>query len=91
MFTKATVTAIALAATFAINLPAQANEVNLEQLVDHMVSNTINATKIQLQYNIQEAVLTASNMFSLDQGSPVASSVTITDLTAQKTANKQAE
>jgi hypothetical protein len=91
MFTKATVTAIALAATFAINSPAQANEVNLEQFVDHMVSNTINATKIQLQYNIQEAVLTASNMFSLDQGSQVASTVTITDLTAQKTANKQAE
>ncbi|MFT6895772.1 MAG: hypothetical protein ACJA13_000169 [Paraglaciecola sp.] len=91
MFTKATITAIALTATFAINSPAQAKEVNLEQFVGHMMNNTIHATKIQLQYNIQEAVLTASNMFSLDSGSQVASSVTITDLTEQKATNKQAE
>ncbi|MFQ3235901.1 MAG: hypothetical protein ACI9C4_001465 [Paraglaciecola sp.] len=90
MFTKAT-TIAALTASFIINSPAQANEVNLEQLVGHMMSNTISATKIQLQYNIQEAVLTAGNMFSLDGGSHVASSVTITDLIAPEAISQEAE
>lgn len=91
MFTKATITAIALTATFAFNSAAQANEVNLEQFVGHMMNNTIKATQIELQNNIQKAVLTAGNMFSLDGESQVASSVTITDLTAQKTAQKTAD
>ncbi|MFT7217271.1 MAG: hypothetical protein ACI8R8_002358 [Paraglaciecola sp.] len=91
MFTKATTIAIALTATFVINSPVQANEVNLDQFVGHMMSSTIKATKIQLQYNIQEAILTAGNMFSLDGGSQIPSSVTITDLTAPKNTHKQAE
>jgi len=91
MFTKAKTIAIALTATFVINSPVQADEVNLEQFVGHMMNNAIKATKIQMQYSIQEAVLTAGNMISLDGGSQVASSVTITDLTAPKATHKQAE
>jgi hypothetical protein len=46
---------------------------------------TIESTKSELQYGIQEAVLTASNMFSIDSDAPViASKITITDLNTEE-------
>lgn len=81
MFTKTTIAAIALTSTFAFSSHASAAEVNLEQFVSGMMVKTIESTKNELQYSIQEAVLTASNMFSIDSDAPViASKITITDL-----------
>lgn len=85
MFTKTTIAAIALSSTFAFSSHASAAEVNLEQFVSGMMVKTIESTKSELQYGIQEAVLTASNMFSIDSDAPViASEITITDLNTEE-------
>ncbi|MBN27196.1 MAG: hypothetical protein CL578_19430 [Alteromonadaceae bacterium] len=85
MFTKTTIAAIALSSTFAFSSHASAAEVNLEQFVSGMMVKTIKSTKSELQYGIQEAVLTASNMFSIDSDAPViASKITITDLNTEE-------
>ncbi|MGY0580960.1 MAG: hypothetical protein ACW7DP_03175 [Paraglaciecola chathamensis] len=85
MFTKTTIAAIALSSTFAFSSHASAAEVNLEQFVSGMMVKTIESTKSELQYGIQEAVLTASNMFSIDSDTPViASKITITDLNTEE-------
>lgn len=85
MFTKTTIAAIALTSTFAFSSQASAAEVNLEQFVSGMMVKTIESTKNELQYSIQEAVLTASNMFSIDSDAPViASKITITELNTEE-------
>ena len=85
MFTKTTIAAIALSSTFAFSSHASAAEVNLEQFVSGMMVKTIKSTESELQYGIQEAVLTASNMFSIDSDAPViASKITITDLNTEE-------
>lgn len=85
MFTKTTIAAIALSSTFAFSSHASAAEVNLEQFVSGMMVKTIESTKSELQYGIQEAVLTASNMFSIDSDAPViASKITISDLNTEE-------
>lgn len=85
MFTKTTIAAIALSSTFAFSSHASAAEVNLEHFVSGMMVKTIKSTKSELQYGIQEAVLTASNMFSIDSDAPViASKITITDLNTEE-------
>ncbi|MEI8649794.1 hypothetical protein P4S73_21025 [Paraglaciecola sp. Hal342] len=85
MFTKTTIAAIALSSTFAFSSHASAAEVSLEQFVSGMMVKTIESTKSELQYGIQEAVLTASNMFSIDSDAPViASKITITDLNTEE-------
>jgi hypothetical protein len=92
MFTKSTIAAIALTSTLAFSSHASAAEVNLEQFVSGMMAITIETTKTELQYGIQEAVLTASNMFTIDSNEPVfASQVTITDLSEKEEDKKQAE
>lgn len=91
MLTKSTIAILTLTSGLAIGSAAQAKEVNLEQYVSHMMTNTIKATQLELQYNIQEAVLTAGNMFSLDGETQLASNVTITDLPKDESAKKQAE
>ncbi|ABG42549.1 hypothetical protein Patl_4050 [Paraglaciecola sp. T6c] len=92
MFTKSTIAAIALTSTFAFSSHASAAEVNLEQFVSGMMVKTIETTKTELQYGIQEAVLTASNMFSINSNEPVyASKVTITDLNVDEEDKNQAE
>jgi hypothetical protein len=91
MFTKSTISAIALTSTFAFSSHASAAEVNLEQFVSHLMVKTIESTKTELQYGIQEAVLTASNMFSINDEPAIASKVTITDLDETKVTKNRAE
>ncbi|WP_158771815.1 hypothetical protein [Paraglaciecola sp. L1A13] len=91
MFTKSTIAAIALTSTFAFSSHASAAEVNLEQFVSHLMVKTIESTKTELQYGIQEAVLTASNMFSINDEPVIASKVTITDLDEIKVTKNRTE
>ena len=80
MHNKTTLSALVLTATMAFTASSQAAEVSVEQFVSSMVSYTVSATSVEIQNSIQGAVLSASNMFSLDEGTAPASHVTITDL-----------
>ncbi|GAC34828.1 hypothetical protein [Paraglaciecola polaris] len=91
MFTKSTIAVIALTSTLAFSSQASAAEVNLEQFVSHLMAKTIKTTKSELQYGIQEAVLTASNMFSINDEPVFASHVKITDLDEKEVTKNKAE
>lgn len=83
MNVKTTLTAIALTAGMAFTANTQAAEVSAEKFVSAMVSYTVSATSAEIQNSIQGAVLSAVNMFSLEEESAVAAHVTITDLDSE--------
>lgn len=91
MNNKIKFSALLLTAGLAFTSGAQANEVSLEQLVSSMVTYSVSATQQELQNSIQGAVLTASNMFSLEEEYSVATTVTITDLDAKTEEKNKAE
>ena len=80
MFTQSKIAAATLITglTFAGN--AQASEVTLEQLVSAMMTQALSTTRQELRYNIEEAVLTATNALSLDEQKTYFAKVTISDL-----------
>ena len=91
MFTQSKIAAIALTASLAFASPTQAAEVSLEQYVSSLMTQAMTATQQELQYKVQEAVLTASNAFSLNEEESYFAKVTITDLENDEAAKKQAE
>lgn len=92
MFTKSKIAATVLTASIAFGATAQAGEVSLEQFVGSIMSQAITATQQELQYSVQEAVLTATNAFSMDEEEETYfAKVTITDLENEEAARKQAE
>jgi hypothetical protein len=80
MNNKTTLSAMVLTVGMVFTASSQAAEVSVEQFVSSMVSYTVSTTSLEIQNSIQGAVLSAANMFSLEEGSAVASHVTITDL-----------
>ncbi|MCV2886644.1 hypothetical protein OE749_18265 [Aestuariibacter sp. AA17] len=62
-----------------------AQEVSLEQLISASVSQVVEVTRTELQYKVQESVLTANNMISFDSTEQYATRVTITDLNSVDT------
>ena len=93
MNTKTTLTALVLTAGMAFTTSSEAAEVSVETFVSTMVSHTVSTTSSEIRNSIQGAVLTAANMFSLEEEAVVASHVTITDLasSAQAQVAKKAE
>ena len=91
MFTQSKIAAIALTASLAFASPTQAAEVSLEQYVSSLMTQAMTATQQELQYKVQEAVLTASNAFSLNEEESYFAKVTITDLENDEAAKKQGE
>jgi len=91
MFTQSKIAAIALTASLAFASPTQAAEVSLEPYVSSLMTQAMTATQQELQYKVQEAVLTASNAFSLNEEESYFAKVTITDLENDEAAKKQGE
>jgi hypothetical protein len=91
MFTQSKIAAIALTAGLAFASATHAGEVSVEQLVSSLMTQAITATQQELQYSVQEAVLTASNAFSMDEEKTYFARVTITDLENDEAAKPQAE
>ena len=85
MLNKKSIFAATLLSGLFVSSSVQASEISLEQLVSHLVGTAVVATQNEIQMNIQEAVLTASNMFDLDsQQEAYATKVKITDLPAEE-------
>jgi hypothetical protein len=93
MNNKSTRSALLLTAGMVFSANSQAAEVSAEQFVSAMVSYTVSATTAEIQNSIQGAVLSAVNMFSLEEESAVAAHVTITDLESESNSevSKKAE
>ena len=85
MFTKSKIAIAALTASLAFGSTAQAAEVSLEQLVSSLMTQAIATTQQELQYSVQEVVLTASNAFSINEQETFLTKVTITDLESVNT------
>ncbi|MCC2617487.1 hypothetical protein LJ739_14635 [Aestuariibacter halophilus] len=90
MFKKIT-TAVVLLSGLSFGASATAAEVSLEQLVSAMVSQAVAKTSQELGYGVQEAVLTAGNMVSLDSSEKYATKVNIKDLSDEKGDKQKAE
>jgi hypothetical protein len=91
MFTKSKIAVVTLVTGLTFASSAQANEVSLEQLVSAMMTQAINTTQQELRYNIEEAVLTATNMLSLNEEKTYVAKVTITDLDSAEQPKDKAE
>jgi len=87
------ISALLLTVGVAFTASSQAATVTVEQLAGAMLAQTVAATQAELNNSIQGAVLTATNMFSLEEQETYATKVTITDLSAEpvKEVVKQAE
>ena len=90
-FKKFTTVAAIVAAGFTFSTSAQADELSLEQFVSATVSNLFAATKQELHYNVQEAVLTANNMLSFDESEVYATKVEIKDVEVDEAEANKAE
>ena len=91
MFNKRTKAAAILVSGLAFSAASQAKEVSLEQFVSGMVYQAMEATKQDLNYGVQEAILTANNMIMFDESEIVAAKVTITDLESDEEKQDKAE
>lgn len=92
MFTKKSIFAATLIAGTFASANVQASEISLEQLVSHFVETAVVATQNEIQSGIEEAVLTANNMFSLNsEQETYATSVEIKDLPSEETQAVDAE
>ena len=92
MFTQSKIAAVALTVSLAFASSTDAAEVSLEQLVASLMSQAISATQQELQYSAQKAVLTASNVFSMnEEEASYVAKVTITDLENTQVQSEQAE
>ena len=80
MFIKSTFGTMLLTASLALSASTQANTVTVEQLAGAMFAQSVSSTQEELRNSIQGAVLTAANMFSLEDEGVYATKVTITDL-----------
>lgn len=91
MFSKAKTTAAILLSGIAFSSATSATEVSLEQFVSGMVHQAVEQTKLELNYGVQKAILTANNMITFDESEIVAAKVTITDLEPTKEQPEKAE
>jgi hypothetical protein len=85
--------ALLLTVGLATTFTSQAATVTVEELAGAMLAQTVAATQAELNNSIQGAVLSAANMFSLEEQETYASTVTITDLSSdpKKVTAEQAE
>lgn len=81
----------ALTASLAFTGASQAKEVSVEEYVGALVSQTMVVVKQEMQYQIQAAVLTATNAVSFDEAETLVAKVTITDLNEQEADNNKTE
>lgn len=79
MFKKITAATIVLSG-LVLSSSAHAVDVSLEKFVGSLVAQAVSATKQELTYNVQAAVLTANNTVSMDSQDRYATTVTITDI-----------
>lgn len=93
MISQNKLSALLLTLGVAFTFTSQAATVSVEQITGAMLAQTVAATQSELNNSIQSAVLTAANMFSLEEQEVYATKVTITDLSSdsEKAAAKQAE
>jgi hypothetical protein len=87
------ISAILLTASLATATTTQAEEVSLEQLVTHMLSQSVASVQQELSNDIHGAVLTAANEFSIFEEDVYATKTSITDLdsSVENTAKQQAD
>lgn len=88
MFTRITKATIVLTGLLFASA-SSAVEVSVENLLSAMVSQAVSVTKQEISYGVQEAVLTANNMISMDE-EVYATKVTITDINDVKNDSKVA-
>lgn len=67
MLVKKSIFAATLLTSVIASSATQASEINLEQVVSRVVSTTLLATQQEIQWSIQQAMLTASNIVNLGQ------------------------
>ncbi|GAA0853923.1 hypothetical protein [Aliiglaciecola litoralis] len=80
MFKKIT-TATLILSGLVLSSSAHAVDVSLEKFVGMLVTQTAAATKQEISYGVQEAVLSVNNAVSFDSDQALyATSVTITDI-----------
>jgi hypothetical protein len=96
MFNLNKLNALLLTVSVAFTASSQAATVTVEQLTDAMLAETVAATQSELNNSIQGAILSAANMFSLEEQevyATYATRVTITDLSSEsdKKTAKRAE
>ncbi|MFT4938684.1 MAG: molecular chaperone DnaK (HSP70) [Paraglaciecola sp.] len=80
MLNKTKIAAILLTLSLATTATSHAEEVSLERLVSHMLSQSIASVQEELSYDIQGAVLTVTNQFSLYEEETYATKISIIDL-----------
>jgi hypothetical protein len=87
------ISAVLLTLSLATTAAAHGEEVSLESLIDNMLAQSVASVQQELNNNIQGAVLTAANQFSLYEEKAYATKTTITDLhsEAQASATHAAE
>ena len=87
------ISAVLLTLSLATTATANAEEVSLESLISNMLSQSVAGVQQELKNNIQGAVLTAANQFSLYEEEYYATKTSITDLNsdAQATTMHSAE
>lgn len=90
MFKKIT-TATVVFAGLVFSSAASATEVSLENFVSQMLATAVSATQQEISVNVEKALLSANNMISLDQTESISTTVTITDLSAEKVEADKAE
>ncbi|MFT6952520.1 MAG: hypothetical protein ACJAUL_003687 [Paraglaciecola sp.] len=81
MLNKTTISAVLL--TLSLANTAHGEEVSLERYIGNMLAQSVVGVQQELNNNIQGAVLTAANQFSLFEQETYATKTSITDLTAK--------
>ena len=80
MLNKAKISAVLLTLSLAFTATSHAEEVSLERLVSHILSQSVASVQQELSYDIQGAVLTATNQFSPYKEETYATKTSIRDL-----------
>ena len=80
MLNRTKISAVLLTLSLATAATSHAEEVSLERLVSHMLSQSVASVQQELSNDIQGAVLTAANQFSIYQEERYATKTSITDL-----------
>ena len=87
MLNRTKISAVLLTLSLATTVTVHAKEVSLESLVDSMLTQSVASVQQELNNNIQGAVLTAANQFSLYEEEYYATKTSITDLNSDAQAN----
>jgi hypothetical protein len=80
MLNRTKISALLLTLSLATSVNVQAEEVSLEQFIGHMLSQSVASVQQELSNNIQGAVTTVTNQFSIYEEETYATKTSINDI-----------